>query len=156
HPRIFGGSLVLEDQRQLTVIDVATGAVVDGLQSVHTEVGAAAEGDVQALPLSAGAGTMLIDRTSGTFNLLGPDNYVLDGAGSGVGLGRLSGLSGASGVAAGADAYIVRYAPHSTVSLVGAQTVLTGAKLEGTGPPGPTAPSVTPLGFSALGGPVAN
>jgi hypothetical protein len=162
HPRLFGGSLVLEDQRQLTVIDAASGAVVVGLQSVHTEVGAAAAGDVQAVPLIVG--TMLIDRRSGTFNLLGPDNYVLDAAGTGVGLGRLSGLTGAGGLAAGADAYIVRYAPRSTVSLVGAETVLTGAKLEETTASGPVPTgraglagrSVTPLGFTALSGPVAN
>jgi hypothetical protein len=162
HPRLFGGSLVLEDQRQLTVVDVATGAVVVGLQSVQAEVGAAADGDVQAVPVTGG--TMLIDRSSGTFNLLGPDNYVLDAAGPGVGLGHLPGLTGASGLPAGPDAYIVRYAPRSTVSLVGAGTVLSGANLEGppapdsgrTGDPGLTARVVTPLGFTALSGPVAN
>jgi hypothetical protein len=94
-PRFFGGSLVLEDQRQLTVIDIATGAIVVALQSVHTQVGAASDGDVQAVPVDAG--TMLIDRKSGTFNLLGKTNYVIDASGPGVGLGPLPGLKAAEG-----------------------------------------------------------
>lgn len=164
HMRFFGGSLVLEDQRQLTVIDVATGAVVAGLQSVNSQVGASAEGDVQAVPISTG--TMLIDRRTGTFNELGQDNYVVDPAGSGVGLGPLRGLSGASGLAAGDAAYIVRFAPRSTVSLVDQSTVAAAAKLGAPAPaPGGSgrgakpagagpAPAVTPPGFAALDGPV--
>ena len=116
HPRFFGGSLVLEDQRQLTVIDVATGSVVAGLQSVNSQVGATAEGDVQAVPVSTG--TMLIDRRTGAFNELAKDNYMVDATGAGVGLGALPGLTGAAGLPAGGAAYIIRYAPKSTVSLV--------------------------------------
>ena len=165
HLRFFGGSLVLEDQRQLTVIDVATGSVVAGLQSVDSEVGARAEGDVQAVPVSTG--TMLIDRRTGMFNELGKDNYVVDPTGPGVGLGPLRGLTGASGLAAGAAAYIVRYAPRSTVSLVDESTVAAAARLVGAGPTtggtgrpsGPVgagaAPTVVPRGFAALDGPLS-
>ena len=159
HPRLIEGSLVLEDQRPLTVINVATGQVTVRLHGIYTEVGATSYGDVQAVPVAAG--TMLINRLSGTFNLLGKDNYVLDAAGSGVGLGRLTGLTGASGLAAGAMAYVVRYAPHSTVSLVDEATVMAAAKVEaaaGTSGPAAAGPNraVTPIGFAALGGPVAD
>ena len=75
-------------------------------------------------------GTMLINARTGTFNLLGKDNYVVDSAGGGVGLGTLHGLTGASGLGAGPDAYIIRYAPNSTVSLVDEATVNAGARLE--------------------------
>ncbi len=185
HPRLFGGSLVLEDQRQLTVIDVTTGAVVAGLQSVNTQVGAPAAGDVQAVPVNSG--TMLIDRRTGTFNELGQDNYMVDAAGPGVGLGPVRDLTSASGLAAGSGAYIVRYAPRSTVSLVDESTVAAAAKVEGTGGigsgPGRLRPervwperlwggsgtrgsgtrgsgarpaqAVTPRGFAALSGPVS-
>ncbi len=161
HPRLFGGSLVLEDQRQLTVIDVATGAVVAGLQSANSQVGARAVGDVQAVPVSSG--TVLIDRRTGTFNQLDKDNYVIDAAGAGVGLGALPGLTGASGLAAGDASYIVRYAPRSTVSLVDESTVAVAAKVDRpgvtprvTGAGTRARPAVTPRGFAALGGPVAN
>ena len=152
HPRLFGGSLVLEDQRPLTVIDVATGQVTVRLNGIDTQVGAKSYSDVQAVPVDVG--TMLVDRRSGTFNLLGKDDYVLDAAGAGVGLGRLAGSTGASGFAAGSGAYIVRYAPHSTVSMVDQATVAAAARLEQTA----TGPShvVTPRGFAALNGPVAD
>ena len=113
------------------MIDVTTGAVVAGLQSVNTQVGAPAAGDVQAVPVSSG--TMLIDRRTGTFNELGQDNYMVDAAGPGVGLGPVRDLTSASGLAAGSGAYIVRYAPRSTVSLVDESTVAAAAKVEGTG-----------------------
>ena len=149
HPRFFGGSLVLEDQRQLTVIDVATGSVVAGLQSVNSQVGATAEGDVQAVPVSTG--TMLIDRRTGAFNELAKDNYMVDATGAGVGLGALPGLTGAAGLPAGGAAYIIRYAPKSTVSLVDESTVAAAAKLERPG----FQSGVTPEGFAALGAPIA-
>ncbi len=162
HPRLFGGSLVLEDQRALPVIDVATGQLTVRLTDVFSQVGAPSYSDVEAVPVDAG--TMLIDRRSGTFNLLGRDNYVLDAAGPGVGLGPLAGLQGAGALAAGADAYIVRYAPHSTVTLVDEATVVAGARMEKaamaagtTSAAAAAAPgrAVTPRGFAALDGAVA-
>jgi hypothetical protein len=151
-PQLFGGYVVLEDDAHpLPVVNLATGNVTVRLQGVDSQVNANRYQDVQAVPLDSG--TMLVNKKDGTFNLLGKDNYVLDTAGSGVGLGQLSGQTGAAGFAAGPDAYIVRYAPRgTTVSLVDQATVQTGAKLE-VGPH--RAPAVTtPRGFADLGGPV--
>ena len=39
-PRVFGGSLVLEDQKAPTVIDVATGQATVRLDGVYDQVGA--------------------------------------------------------------------------------------------------------------------
>ncbi len=75
HPTIFGGSLVLDDYRPLTVIDLATGAVTVQLEGVYAQVGASTYADVEAVPTSAG--TMLVNRATGVFNMLGQDNYVL-------------------------------------------------------------------------------
>ncbi|MGH9056857.1 MAG: fibronectin type III domain-containing protein [Acidimicrobiales bacterium] len=163
HPHLFGGSLVLEDYRPLTVIDVATGQVTVRLQGVYSQVGATSFSEVEAVPVSAG--TMLVNDKSGTFNLLGKDNYVLDAAGPGVGLGALPGSTGAGALATSTGAYIVRYGRSSTVSLVDEATVLQGAKLEGAGtsgtasaagaaPGGRSAPAVTPRGFASAGGAV--
>lgn len=155
HPVVFGGSIVLEDQRPLTVIDLATGHVTIRLQGVYTQVGATGYGDVEAVALDDG--TLLVDRATGTFNLLGKDDYLLDTAGPGVGLGVLSGSTGAGAFAAGGSAYIVRYAPRSTVSLVDASTVRDGARIErqaarSTG----VAQVVAPRGYAKLGGAVSN
>jgi hypothetical protein len=156
-PHLFGGYQVLEDDSHpFPVIDLATGNVTVRVAGVEADVRAPGYQDVQAVPVDAG--TMLVNRTDGTFNLLGTDNFVVDTAGGGVGLGPLPGLRGASAVAAGSGAYIVRYAsPRSTVSLVDQATVQSGAKLElstahGSGP----RPVVTPRGFTALDGPVAD
>lgn len=143
-PGLFGGSLVLEDSRPLTVINVATASITVRLQGVDAQVGAADYGDVQPVPVQDG--TVLVDRRTGAFNFLERDDYVTDPNGPGVGLGPLAGLTGAEGLAAGADAYIVRSAPRSTVSLVGRPTVAAAAKAGGS--------TVPPIGFASLGGPV--
>jgi hypothetical protein len=145
-PALFAGSLVLADSRPLPVLDVATGQVNVRLGGVNAQVGATNDGDVQPVALSGG--TMLVNRVSGSFNYLDPDDYVVDPSGPGVGLGRLDGIRGAEGLASGSDAYIVRSAPTSTVSLVGRQTVAQAARAQGR------SAAVTPLGFSSLGGQV--
>ncbi|HET9078800.1 MAG TPA: fibronectin type III domain-containing protein, partial [Acidimicrobiales bacterium] len=144
-PSLFGGSLVLEDSRPLTVINVATAQVTVRLQGVNGQVGANSYGDVQSVPVSDG--TVLVNRKDGAFNFLERDDYVTDPHGTGVGLGTLTGLTGAEGLGAGSDAYILRSAPKSTVSLVGRPTVAAAAKAPGT--------SVTPLGFASLDGTVS-
>ena len=156
HPTLFGGSLVLEDQRPLTVIDLATGHVTIRLQGVYTEVGATGYGEVEAVALDSG--TLLVDRKTGTFNLLAKDDYLLDTSGPGVGLGPLAGSTGAGAFAAGTSAYIVRYAPRSTVSLIDASTVREGARLESQASKSsaPIGQVVTPRGYAELSGPVAD
>jgi hypothetical protein len=155
-PQLFGGSLVLADQRPLTVIDLATGAITIRLTGVFQQVGAASDG--QVLPVAVEGGTMLVNRTSGNFNFLGADDYVTDPAPPGVSLGPLSGTSGATGLADGPDAYILRSAPHSSVSLVGPQTVEQAVREvspgAGSGSSSLTGrtPAVLPLGSATLPG----
>jgi hypothetical protein len=163
-PGLFAGTLVLEDTRPLTVIDLATAKITIRLDGVAPQVGAMDDSDIQTVPVNGG--TMLVDRKTGTFNFLEKDNYVLDANGPGVGLGSLPGLAGAKGLASGSDAYIIRSAPQSTVSLVSQATVAAAAKLEsapGTNGNAPAkgavtaapAEAVTPRGFSALPGSVS-
>ncbi len=146
-PRVFGGSLVLDDYRPLTVVDVATGSVTVQLEGVYQQVSAPGYNDVQAVTTSAG--TVLVNRLTGTFNMLGKDDYVLGPATSGISLGPLPGSHAAAGFADGQGAYIVRYGPRSTVSLVDATTVEAGAQAQATRSPRP----VRPVGFALLDGP---
>jgi hypothetical protein len=144
HPTIFGGSLVLDDYRPLTVIDLATGAVTVQLEGVYAQVGAGSYADVEAVTTSAG--TILVNRATGAFNMLGKDNYVLGPPANGISLGPLAGETSAAGFADGAAAYIVRYAPSSTVSLVGLSTVVVGAQALAAGAHHAT----RPVGFVRL------
>ena len=150
HPTIFGGSLVLDDYRPLTVIDLATGAVTVQLEGVYAQVGATSYGEVEAVPTAAG--TMLVNRATGSFNMLAKDNYVLGPITNGISLGPLSHETGAAGFADGAATYIVRYAPDSTISLVDSSTVVAGAQALAEG----LRRSVRPLGFTKLGVPAAD
>jgi hypothetical protein len=153
HPRVFTGSLVLEDTRALAVVDLATAHVTVRLPGIEQQVGPTAVGNVETVPTTAG--TLLVDEGTGAFNLLQPDNYLLDPMGGGVGLGP--GSPGARGYGAGADAYIVRSELDSKVSLVGPQTVSQAAQLEAaTSTKSGRAPTVAPLGFASVGGMVGS
>jgi Fibronectin type III domain len=155
HPQLFGGSLVLEDTRALSVLDLATADVTVRLPGIEQQVGAGAVGNVEAVPTAAG--TMLVNDKSGTFNLLQPDNYLLDTMGGGVGLGLPDGTTAAMGYGAGADAYIVRSASDSTVFLVGAPTVAAAARYEtGTKTRSGSPPTVSPLGFGEAHGTIGS
>lgn len=153
-PAFFGGSLVLEDTRPLTVIDVATAQITVRLQGVDAQVGSSNYGDVQAVAVSGG--TLLVNRVTGSFNYLEADDYVTDPNGPGVGLGSLPGSTGALGLAAGPDAYVLRGAARGTVSLVGQSTVAAAARAEaGLSRPAVQAvpaAAVAPIGFAALPG----
>lgn len=146
-PVVFTGQMVLADTRPLTVIDLATAQVTVRLDGVDADVGAPNYADVQPVPVPGG--TVLVNTVDGAFNFLGEDDYVDDGGGAGVSLGPLPGSAGAEGIAAGPDAYILRAAPRSTVSLVGAQTVLAAARSRPGGAPPPV--SVTLPGQVDLG-----
>ncbi len=145
---VFGGSLVLSDVRPLSVIDVTTATVEVRLEGVDTLVGASDYAAVQ--PVGVQGGTVLLNKLTGSFNFLGADDYVTDPHAPGVGLGPLSQVTGAAGIAAGSDAYIIRSAPTSTVSLVGNKTVAAAAAAASKVAT-PDA-RVSPVGFATLSG----
>ncbi|HEY1733570.1 MAG TPA: hypothetical protein VGG23_03905, partial [Acidimicrobiales bacterium] len=151
HPELIGGSIVLDSSRPLTVVNRATGEATVQLDDVDLQVGAPNDTDVEAVPIDEG--TMLVNTVSGAFNLLQADNYVVDTTGAGVGLGTLAGSRSAAGYSDGADAYIVRSGPRSTISRVGASTVQQASSQAAGGTAG-AASDVVPLGFAALKGTV--
>ncbi|HEX4244910.1 MAG TPA: hypothetical protein VHY77_05030, partial [Acidimicrobiales bacterium] len=149
-PKPFGGSLTLNDVQDPVVIDLATGSPNLRLQGIESQVGATDPSLVDAVPLADG--TLLVNRSTGTFNVLGLGNSIVKNTG-GIALGDLAGATGAAGFAAGDNGYIVRYAPTSaTISLVDQATVATAART-GTGAAGTTA-SVPLLGFATVAAPI--
>ena len=159
-PHVFGGDLVLEDARPLSVVDVATAQVTVKLTGVDTQVGATSYSDVETVPVEEG--TMLVNRKTGTFNLLGHDDYVLILTGPEWGSVLFPGWW-APGVSRSArNAYIVRSSPHSTVSLVDQQTVTAAAKAQagasasrGSRTGSTPVAAVNTLGFASLPGTVS-
>jgi hypothetical protein len=147
-PKPFGGSLTLNDVQDPVVIDLATGSPNLRLQGIESQVGATDPSLVDAVPLADG--TLLVNRSTGTFNVLGLGNSIVKTSG-GIALGDLPGTTGAAGFAAGDNGYIVRYAPTAaTISLVDQATVAAAART-GTGPSGAGA-SVPLLGFADVAG----
>ncbi|HEX4219701.1 MAG TPA: fibronectin type III domain-containing protein, partial [Acidimicrobiales bacterium] len=147
-PKPFGGSLTLNDVQDPVVVDLATGSPNLRLQGIESQVGATDPSVVDAVPLADG--TLLVNRSTGTFNVLGLGNSIVKTSG-GIALGDLPGTTGAAGFAAGDNGYIVRYAPTAaTISLVDQATVAAAART-GTGTPG-TGALVPLLGFADVAG----
>ncbi len=147
-PKPFGGSLILNDVQDPVVVDVATGSPNLRLQGIESQVGATDPSLVDSVPLTDG--TLLVNRHTGTFNVLGLGNSIVKTNG-GIALGDLPGTTGAAGFAAGDNGYIVRYAPTAaTVSLVDQATVAAAAR-SGAGAPGAGAGATVPLlGFATV------
>lgn len=144
-PSIFSGAIVLADDRPLTVVDLATAAVAVRLADADTRVGAPNYGLVQ--PVALAGGTLLVNRATGAFNFVDPDDYAVDPSGGGVALGPLPGAVGAEGVADGRRAWIVRSAPRTTAALVGRATVASAASGRPAPPDGfGVVPGRVPLG----------
>jgi len=147
-PKPFGGSLTLNDVQDPVVIDLATGSPNLRLQGIESQVGATDPSLVDAVPLADG--TLLVNRSTGTFNVLGLGNSIVKTSG-GIALGDLPGTTGAAGFAAGDNGYIVRYAPTAaTISLVDQATVAAAARTT-PGTSG-TGASVPLLGFADVAG----
>jgi hypothetical protein len=147
-PKPFGGSLTLNDVQDPVVIDLATGSPNLRLQGIESQVGATDPSLVDAVPLTDG--TLLVNRSTGTFNVLGLGNSIVKTSG-GIALGDLPGTTGAAGFGAGDNGYIVRYAPTAaTISLVDQATVAAAART-GAGTPAASA-SVPLLGFADVAG----
>ncbi|HEX3564460.1 MAG TPA: hypothetical protein VHU17_03740, partial [Acidimicrobiales bacterium] len=149
-PQPFGGSLTLNDVQDPVVIDLATGSPNLRLQGIESQVGATDPSLVDAVPLADG--TLLVNRSTGTFNVLGLGNSIVKTSG-GIALGDLPGTTGAAGFAAGDNGYIVRYAPTAaTISLVDQATVAAAAR---TGPGTTGAGTSVPLlGFADVAAPI--
>lgn len=137
HATAYGGSAVIDDALGgPVVVDLADALPTLRLEGVATDVGAADEADVEAVPLSDG--TLLVDDVTGTVNFVDPDQLVVASQGAGVALPGPAGAVSATAYPDGDDAFVVRQGPNAAaVSLVGRTTVAVAALLQsssGTGP----------------------
>jgi MYXO-CTERM domain-containing protein len=144
HPQLVVGSMVLEDERPPVVLDVATGTPTIRLREVYEQVDATSYADVQLEPLDAG--TLLVNRRTGAFNLLGRGHLAVKAEGGGVGLGEDDDVRSAEAVGARSGGYILQRSDTGTrISLVGRETVLAAAEVTAGG-----GGTVRPRGFAEL------
>ena len=158
-PSLFGGAVVLNDTHDPVVLDLATGQPALQLVGVTTEVGAPSASSSQVSVVPVQGGTLLLDNLTGSFNFLGQGGVLVKTTGGGVGLPPHAGTTSAAAFAAGPDAYIVRYAPHSAeIDLVSEATVQIAAELTSNAASKHTAVNrpVQLLGAATAGGSIAN
>jgi hypothetical protein len=128
---LFGGSIFLADQVAPVAVDLATGSPSLRLRDATAQVGLKRQqsSDLAVVPLDAGGGTLLLNRTTGEFNMVDATGFVIKPTG-GVAVDRQTapnakavGLS-AQDSAAPDLAYIEESSPQGTqVYLVSQATV---------------------------------
>lgn len=104
---LLRGSLFLTDQLGPVAVDLPTGTPTLRLVGANEQVGVTKSDVLDALPLTDH--TLLLNPTSGEFNMVDNNGFIVKHDGSGVPLAQRSGPTTAAGVDAGdGQAYIVR------------------------------------------------
>ncbi len=143
---LFHGSVFLSDSLAPVAVDLATGKPTVRLINAAAQVGAAKDtNQLSVTPLSSG--TLLLNRSTGEFNLVASTGFVVKTAG-GVPIDARPGATAVHAVAAGDLAYLVQSGPTGTsVYLVGQATVETATDV---------AARVKPRAFRAMAQPVSS
>jgi hypothetical protein len=117
------GSVYIDDNTSPVAIDLASGKPSVRLANAFTAVAAKSAADVSVYPL-AGGNTLMLDPSTGEFNMVDSTGFVVKAADGGVTLPKSTASSTSTAVASGSSAYILRTASTGTsVYLVGAATV---------------------------------
>jgi hypothetical protein len=121
---LFHGSLFLSDQKAPVAVDLATGKPTLRLLGAEKQVGSASAQALGVIPLTDR--TLLLNQTTGEFNMVDSGGFVVKNTGGGVPLAKRAGTTSAIGVPSdNGQAYIVRTGPTggTDVYLVGQPTV---------------------------------
>lgn len=119
---LFYGSMFINDNTSPVAVDLASGKPAVRLSNAFKAVGARRTGDLDVVPLTGG--TLMLDSTTGEFNIVDASGFVVKASGGGVVLPLLPGATSATAVASADSAYIVQHAAErSAVYLVGQSTV---------------------------------
>lgn len=122
---LLHGSVLIGDQFGPVNVDLASGHGTLQLRGADAQVGVT--GSQRLSIVSFDNGTLLLNNTTGEFNMVDSTGFVIKRNG-GVTLGGASGSTSATGTAAGQYAYIERTGPGGTdVLLVGPSTVALAA-----------------------------
>lgn len=120
--QLFHGSVFLGYQDSPVAVDLATGRPTLTLLNASKQVGVTGTQKMGVVPLDTG--TLLVNETTGEFNMVASTGFLVKHDGSGVPLGSATGRTSAMGVADGQLAYVVRTGSAGTdVYLVSQSTV---------------------------------
>jgi hypothetical protein len=120
---LFYGSMYIDDNTSPVAIDLASGKPSVRLANAFTAVSAKSAADIAVYPLGGG-NTLMLDTSSGEFNMVDSTGFVVKPSDGGVTLPRIAASTTSSAVRSGSSAYILRTSPGATsVYLVGASTV---------------------------------
>lgn len=126
--QLLHGSMFLADQVAPVGVDLASGKPTLRLVGADKQVGVTQPADLAVVPLDGG--TMLLNRTSGEFNMVDDTGFVIKHDGGGVPLTERLDPSRSVAVASGAQAYIERTGASGTdVFLVDQLTVLAATRV---------------------------
>jgi hypothetical protein len=101
---LFLGSVYINDNRSPVSIDLASGKPTVRLRNVFTAVSAGKTGAVRVVPLGGG-NTLMLNTTTGEFNMIDDTGFVVKTSGGGVTLPTTT--VAASAVPSGRNAYIL-------------------------------------------------
>ena len=121
---LFYGSVFVDDNLSPVAIDLASGRATVRLTDATTAVSAGRSQDLDMVPLAGG--TLMLDPTTGEFNMLDSSGFVLKATGGGVRLPQLPDSQDelTTAIPSGDSAYLVRPSASGTaVYLVGQSTV---------------------------------
>jgi Fibronectin type III domain len=109
---LLHGSVFIEDQAGPVAVDLANVKPTFRLLGAEKLVSAKSAGDLSLVALDGA--TLLLNRSSGEFNIVDNTGFAVKHDGSGVQFGRRPATSTAAGFASGKFAYIERTTPGST------------------------------------------
>ncbi len=121
---LFYGSVYIDDNLSPVAVDLSSGKATVRLTDATTAVSAARSVDLDVVPLTGG--TLMLDPTTGEFNMLDSSGFVLKPTGGGVRLPQLPDSQDelTTAVPSGDSAYLVRPSRSGTaIYLVGQSTV---------------------------------
>ncbi|HEY2298006.1 MAG TPA: fibronectin type III domain-containing protein [Jatrophihabitans sp.] len=117
------GSVYIDDSTSPVAVDLASGRPTVRLANAYTAVSAESPSDIDVYPLG-GQNTLLLDPTSGEFNMVDSTGFVIKSSDGGVPLPRSGANGNATAVPSGSSAYILRStARRTSIYLVSAATV---------------------------------
>ena len=149
---LFHGSVFLSYQLGPVAVDLASGKPTLQLVNADQQVGITGSEVLNTVPLADH--TLLLNSSTGEFNMVDNNGFIVKHDGSGVPLTKRAGPTAAEGIDAGSgEAYIVRTGPTggTDVYLVSQPTV--ESAVNATGPVRPRASGSMPLpGSTAPGG----
>jgi hypothetical protein len=120
---LFYGSMYLNDNTSPVAVDLASGKPTVRLRNAFTAVSAKTTGDLDVIGL-AGGNTLMLNPTTGEFNMVDNTGFVVKATGGGVQLPHSSGVTRTVAVPAAASAYMLQTSDsRSSIYLVNQPTV---------------------------------